>query len=565
MSKHYEINEKWIKASIVGTIWAASEIVLGSFLHNLKIPFSSNLLTGIGIIILISTSYKWTERGLFWRSGLICALMKTMSPSAVIFGPMIAIFCEAFLIEIFTGIFGRNIIGFALGGMFAMTWNLFHKIMNFIIFYGFNIVNIYAGLLKYAQKQLGINFDLVWSPIIVLALIYCLMGLLSAVIGIKAGKRLIKQPNGNKLPDNKIRDSLYSRKGQEFNYSAPWLIIDTVLIIVAFVLLNFGTLIIWSTAISAIVTIWVIRYKRALRQLSRPRFWVWFVIITMLTAFVINKIQAGDLENGLITGIQMNFRAAIVILGFSVLGTELYNPKIREFFMKTSFKQLPLALELSFESLPVMIASVPEFREIRRNPVSVIYHVISQIEYRLEEVKEKLAAKVYIITGTIGQGKTTQVKNIVDNLKSKNIQVSGFYSPRIMENGITNGYDIVDIETNLRIPFLRKSETVEFNKTGHYSILQEGLSHGIAVLAKSVKEKISLVVIDEVGKLELNDKGWSDKISVLINISPILIFAVRDTFTEQVIQKWDIKSYSVYNVTDDLHKDLTNIIMEHLN
>ena len=32
----HKLSEKWIKASIAGTIWAASEIVLGSFLHNLK-------------------------------------------------------------------------------------------------------------------------------------------------------------------------------------------------------------------------------------------------------------------------------------------------------------------------------------------------------------------------------------------------------------------------------------------------------------------------------------------------------------------------------------------------
>jgi len=59
----HRLSEKWIKASIIGTIWAASEIVLGSFLHNLKVPFSGNILTAIGLIILISISYTWTEKG----------------------------------------------------------------------------------------------------------------------------------------------------------------------------------------------------------------------------------------------------------------------------------------------------------------------------------------------------------------------------------------------------------------------------------------------------------------------------------------------------------------------
>ncbi len=96
----YTLSEKWIKASIAGTIWAASEIVLGSFLHNLRVPFSGNILTAIGIIILISISFIWRERGIFWRAGLICAIMKTMSPSAVIFGPMIAIIAESLILEL---------------------------------------------------------------------------------------------------------------------------------------------------------------------------------------------------------------------------------------------------------------------------------------------------------------------------------------------------------------------------------------------------------------------------------------------------------------------------------
>src|SRR3989339_120514 len=126
----HRISEKWIKASIMGTIWAASEIVLGSFLHNLKIPFSGNILTGIGIIILISISYIWTEKGLIWRAGLICAIMKTMSPSAVIFGPMIAIFSEAVLLELSLRLFGKTWFGFIIGAMLAMSWNLAQKIIN---------------------------------------------------------------------------------------------------------------------------------------------------------------------------------------------------------------------------------------------------------------------------------------------------------------------------------------------------------------------------------------------------------------------------------------------------
>ena len=93
-------DHRWLKASVAGSMWAASEIVIGSFMHNLRLPFSGSILTAIGIIILISLNLQWKEKGLFWRAGVVCATMKTLSPSAVIFGPIIAILTEALLIEI---------------------------------------------------------------------------------------------------------------------------------------------------------------------------------------------------------------------------------------------------------------------------------------------------------------------------------------------------------------------------------------------------------------------------------------------------------------------------------
>ncbi|MCX6266190.1 MAG: hypothetical protein NTW16_02370 [Bacteroidetes bacterium] len=567
MNRAGQISEKWIKASIVGTIWAASEIVLGSFLHNLKIPFSSNVLTAIGIIILISVSYIWTEKGLFWRAGLICALMKTMSPSAVIFGPMIAIFSEAILLEISVRIFGRTLVGYILGAMLAMSWNLFHKIMNFIIFYGFNIVQLYTDLVKYAQKQLNIHIDVVWLPIIILLVIYCILGFLSAIIGIKVGRKILKQPAETRNENLKIVDPAKPGMGASpFNYSLLWLFIDIVLLVGSFVLLNYSWYF-WSPSITAIVAVWAFRYKRALRQLSRPKFWIFFLCITMITAFVFTKMQsdAQSLGHGLLIGIQMNFRAVLIIVGFSALGTELYNPRIRQFFLKTSFKQLPLALELSFESLPSMIANIPDFKTILRNPVSVIYQIISQANFRLAEIKGGFSQKVIIISGAVGAGKTTLLQEIVGRLKEKGISAGGIYSPRITENEKTTGYDVVDIMNNSIEMFLRMSDDPGLNKIGRYSILPPGLQHGINALSSVKNRDNQVVIIDEVGSLELDDQGWANSITGLINASDShLILAVRNTFVEQVIQKWNFQDCLVYEVSGKNLSATGDLIIEQI-
>lgn len=564
------LSEKWIKASIIGTIWAASEIVFGSFLHNLRIPFSGNILTSIGIIVLISISYIWRDKGLFWRSGLICAILKTMSPSAVIFGPMIAIFSEAILLEISVRLFGKTLAGYMLGAMLAMSWNLVQKLVNLVIFYGFNIVELYEKLIKIAQKQLDINVDIIWMPIIFLLLIYCLLGIISAIIGIRVGRKLQNQPanfNFENTPHNFSEKQ--NKKSIKFNYSSFWLLANLGLIVFALFVLNYTNWEIWTVTITIIVWVWALRYKRALRQLSKPKFWIFFVVITMITTMAFSKIQGSEtsIENGLLIGLQMNFRAVIIILGFSVLGTELYNPKIRNYFQKTYFKQLPLALEISFESLPLMIANIPDFRTILKNPVSIIYQIISQAELRLIELKKSMNMNqnVFIITGTVGQGKTTNIEKIASVLKKNEIPVGGFYSPRIMKNDKTIGYDIVNISNNQRTVFLRQANGEACERIGKFKIFDEGLKKGMEILNDTENCKNKIVVIDEVGALELANRGWAGSIEHLTKQSEIdLIIAVRNSFIEKVIRKWNFNHYFIYDTNEKDAAKISDSIIKHI-
>ncbi|HEX2969842.1 MAG TPA: nucleoside-triphosphatase [Bacteroidales bacterium] len=559
-----KLSEKWIKASIAGTIWAASEIVLGSFLHNLKVPFSGNVLTAIGIIILISISYIWKEKGLFWRAGLVCAIMKTMSPSAVIFGPMIAIFAEGVLLEISSLLLGRTIIGYCTGAMLAMSWNLFHKIISYIIYYGSNIIDVYANLLKMAQKQLNIETDIVWMPIIILLIVYALFGLFAAFIGISVGRKMLRQPpETKKILKNEIQADLKRNTGQ-FNYSVIWLFLNIALIISSFILLNATKWFVWAPAILIMTLIWSLRYRRALRQLLKPKFWVIFILITLVTAFVFSAAGEGDFwRNGLLTGISMNFRAVVIIMGFSALGTELYNPVVRNFFSSTAFRNLPLAVELSVESLPDFVAAIPDFKSFTKNPISVFYQVISHAETRFNEIRGRQRS-VFLVTGDKAQGKTTFTKKVVELLKKNDVPVSGFLAERVMDNEETTGYNLVNAESGESEPFLRASSEEGRKKIGKFIIIPEGLAFGKKILHKKLKGK-TIIVVDEVGALELRDEGWAENINMLLEKSDNhLILVVRNDFVINVNEKWNFNNPIQFNITGYTPEQAGEIILNRI-
>jgi nucleoside-triphosphatase THEP1 len=300
-----------------------------------------------------------------------------------------------------------------------------------------------------------------------------------------------------------------------------------------------------------------LRYKRALSQLSKPKFWIFFIFITLITAFVFTKAQTGEnlLQKGLLTGFQMNFRAAVMVVGFSVLGTELYNPVIRNFFYKTSFKNLPLALELSAESLPAFITNIPDFKSLLRNPVSIFYKVIAQADKRLSEIKDKIknvsTQKTFIISGSVGEGKTTYTKKLIDLFKKNNIKVGGILSERVMTNSQTTGYDLVNIETGKKEVFLRQDEEYRYEKIGRYTIYPNGLAMGKAILSTLVLNENGIVIIDEVGLLELRNRGWADCINELLDKSGNhILITVRTSLIDEVVKKWNFKETIIFNITE---------------
>jgi len=569
MNNKAQSNEIWIKASIIGTVWASFEIVLGSFLHNLKIPFSGSILTSIGVIILISVSYIWKDKGIFWRAGLICALMKTMSPSAVIFGPMIAIFSESLLLDISIRILGENYMGYIVASILAVSWSFVQKIINLLIFYGFNIVELYQNIMKFTEKQLNLQFDTLWIPILILLFVYVVVGVISAIIGIKTGKKLISQPIEYKQQQYNYQNFLNkSNSKNDFKYSLIWLTIDIFLIIISLILISIIDWRIWSISIFAIVIIWILKYKRAIRQLSKPKFWIFFVAITMLTAFIFTKIQSKSMFDTVLIGIEMNFRATILIVGFSVLGTELYNPKIRQFFNKTYFKQLSIALELSAESLPMVIANIPDSKTIIKNPVSVVSQLIAYSEFRFSQIKneQNFVQKIFIITGKIDSGKTTFIKNLIENLKEKKIKVGGIYSQKIFENNVRIGYDLFDINTNKSEIFLRKNINGNYNKIGIFSIFPKALELRIESLKPENNTENKIVIIDEIGNLEFSDKAWAKSLEELIKFPQNhILIVVREALTEKVIEKWNLQNYTVFNLHEAENKIIENVIIETIN
>lgn len=591
MSRSNKLSEVWLKASVLGATWAASEIILGSFLHNLHIPFKGNVLTAIGIILLIAASYRWKNKGLFWRSGLVCAMMKAMSPSAVIFGPMVAIFMEALLFEGSVRLLGRNIIGFITGASLAMSWVLFQKLANLLIYYGSNIIEIYSGVLHFIEKQLHITTELFWQPLLLLLCFYLLFGVVTALIGVKIGRE-IASPAGstNDISAKTDETGLPERfKGPQhtFGHSIAWLIASFVALVGLLTLIGVSKVAIWLPSSILVIIIWVMRYKKAMRQLSRPRFWISFAFITLLAAITITYISGSKnaMADGLLTGLEMNVRAALVIIGFSALGTELYNPRIRNSIQNKGFHKIAGALELAFETLPDVFSHLPNARIFFTKPAGVVKLLLSLAEKRYSEISSGNRPFVIIVSGDVAEGKTGFMATIADLLKRERIELGGFYAPRIMENGNTVGYSLTSAVNGETVEFMRlpdpvllqndewlpnqSAETADKEKCagshGKFVINSKALRWGNHLLSPENNGAKQVVMIDEIGRFELRGGVWRQAFENLLEATdPCLIIAVRSNLVDDVVTEFRLKNYVHLPIAGSSVQDALSQVLLHI-
>lgn len=547
----------WLKAAVLGSLWAASEIIFGSFLHNLKIPFRSNILTAIGIILLISASQHWHDKGLFWRSGLVCAMMKSISPSIVIFGPMIAIFMEGLLMEIAIRIFRQTTFGFLFAGALAMSWNFIHFLLNKFIFYGLQFFNLYQDSIQFIEHQYHIKILSLSQLILILLSFYFFSGIIVSWIGINIGKKSIKQRVPIKsMSVNEVNRIKKTPLSIHFHYSLFWLFLNILIIIVIFLIINLFDLKISIIAVAIVFSVFLFRYRQSVKKIMNVFFVLSLFILTLFSIAVvyINHPNHQSVIVGLKSGIEMSMRAIILIVGFTAIGTELRNPIIANWAQRSMFHKVAQAIEIAFQTLPTIISSIPPFKTFIKKPALAIYEMISYLDYWFEEAELKNIAKtnVLIITGKEKIGKSTFIKKLADELRIQDFIVGGFVSPSVFEENQHRGYNLVNLLNLQEIPLSQTQPAQDYPKVGNYYFNQQSLAEGNRWLEKENIKQTDLVVIDEIGPWELKHQGWANSLtSIVKNYNKPIVLVVRSSIVDKVISHWGFRDARIINIETD--------------
>jgi nucleoside-triphosphatase len=121
---------------------------------------------------------------------------------------------------------------------------------------------------------------------------------------------------------------------------------------------------------------------------------------------------------------------------------------------------------------------------------------------------------IYLLTGQPGTGKTSLIKQVI---AATDINAGGFYTEEIRIRNTRTGFKIVTLDGHEAI-----LSHIDFSKrfqVGKYGVDLNALNEvGVTAMLKAV-ERSSLVVVDEIGRMELLSQDFRDTVQEIVDSS----------------------------------------------
>lgn len=174
-----------------------------------------------------------------------------------------------------------------------------------------------------------------------------------------------------------------------------------------------------------------------------------------------------------------------------------------------------------------------------------------------------------LVSGEIGAGKTTICQKVVDSARTRGFTCGGLLTPALIEHGRKVGIGGVDLLSGERRVMARIDRDLGGPRVGCYYFAADAFPWANAVIASAVNSGCDLLVVDEIGPLELvQGRGLAPALDLLGAVPRALVvvrLSLADTLRNRLESKrWAMSippSLRVFVTTlhsrDDLPKEIT--------
>ncbi|MCD6384056.1 MAG: NTPase [Thermoplasmata archaeon] len=159
------------------------------------------------------------------------------------------------------------------------------------------------------------------------------------------------------------------------------------------------------------------------------------------------------------------------------------------------------------------------------------------------------------ITGLPGSGKTHALKKIIEMLQKEEITVGGMLTEPIIENGRVVGHYVISIQTG------KKDVLAKEGLKSKKRVMGMGLN--LAALeevgVKAIEDAITncdVVVIDEVGKFEVESEGFVRAVREAMDSDKVIILTLhkksRNSLLQDIRRRDDVRILEVTQINKNI-------------
>ena len=174
-------------------------------------------------------------------------------------------------------------------------------------------------------------------------------------------------------------------------------------------------------------------------------------------------------------------------------------------------------------------------------------------------------AGIWLLTGPPGVGKSTALSKVVLRLKSAGVIVGGFTTSEQRSGGTRIGFAIGDLTTG-RSGQLASASARVGPRVGRYRVNLEDLAKIGAAGLDAAAERSELIVIDEVGPMELVSPEFRRAVKKCVESAKPLLAVVHERLDDDILNELRSKATSVFSMTvetrDQIVEELGTILLD---
>jgi nucleoside-triphosphatase THEP1 len=145
------------------------------------------------------------------------------------------------------------------------------------------------------------------------------------------------------------------------------------------------------------------------------------------------------------------------------------------------------------------------------------------------------------------------------------LRPTGFIAEGHWSEGRRTGFSLYSLEDGRRFPLARNVPIPGGQQTGRFHFHPEAFRTGEMLVLKGLDRGARLLLVDEVGPLELKGQGWSSLLDQVIDkYSVCQLWVVRASILEEVVERWAIDRNEVFRMKEENAPHLTKHIVDYV-